>query len=203
MEDQQAQPTGWAQTVARDFLAPPYDRALRPAVTLVRQGDGWGCVIASLAMVTGQTYAEVKCDLHPAAYLPREGSSGGLPFSDALAYLAERGYASILRYRHCHVAAADREVWPPKPFADVHLCEVLASCSHCVVMLADGSVLDPWRGHVPSLAAYDRVIGVAGVWRVRDRLPDALLSPESPGRARPPICMCAATWEEANPMQDA
>lgn len=167
------------------------------SVALVRQGDAYGCVIASLAMVTGQTYAAVKADLHPYLYLPHGAGIGGLPPTVAEGYLVERGYALAKRYRHHEAAVCDRDVWPPRPFADMHLCEVATSGTHCVVMLADGAVLDPWSGIVPSLSHYSRVFSVTAVWRVRDPLPDAILNHASAGRALPSVCQCRVTWDDA------
>jgi hypothetical protein len=154
-------------------------------------------MIASLAMITGQTYAQVKADLHPWLYLPRGegGGCGGIGETEAEGYLAERGFAWSSRFRHFHAGVCDRAAWPPQPWADVHLCTVVTSMAHAVVMLGDGSVLDPNRGVVGSLAAYSAVQTVRGVWRVRSVLPEAILHHEPSTLRRPStICMCKELW---------
>jgi len=73
------------------------------------------------------------------------------------------------RFHHDPVTARERPRWPPEPFAPVHwaLVEVAAG-GHAVVMLDDGSVLDPWDRSRTTLRhpAYLKVHSVTGVWPV-------------------------------------
>jgi hypothetical protein len=88
-------------------------------------------------------------------------------------YLAERGFAV------CRLFLRDlfhpRTVWPPEPFADTHLCHVKvwqgARNTHWVVMLGDGSVLDPGMAQPKRLTDYYEVYNVAAVVRVAMAFP--------------------------------
>lgn len=115
-------------------------------------------------MITGKTYAEVK-----AGFSERDWASaeGGIPSSTGgLAYLAEHGFAALTKYRHYAPRAVDRDVWPVEPFADVHLCTVMAERSHAVLLLRDGTVLDPNSPKPKRLSDYNRVDMIAGVFPV-------------------------------------
>lgn len=126
-------------------------------VRWVGQEDGNGCGIACLAMLSGHTYQEVRADFD--VTLMRS-------HVDYDQWLTEQGYALARRYRWWK--GAERAAWPPAPWADVHLCEVLVpgfvGGSHMVVMLADGTVLDPLsRESVRRLIDYECVYHVSAV----------------------------------------
>ena len=167
-----------------------------PPLRLVRQEDPWGCMFASLAMVMGLSYAEAKALVHP--YHFTKPGFNGINQTHMEGILSERGYAIAMRFLHFHSGAGDRDVWPPAPWADRHICEVHALSNggpHAVVLRADGRVFDPWHGEVESLARYPRVLWVAAVYRVRaDPLPDAVVGPEWAGIHRPRVCECANRW---------
>lgn len=141
----------------------------------VRQGHTFGCVLASLAMIGGETYAEVAaqypwvlerdggCDLDTVSfdYLWRHG------FAMQVVYPTEpRGACpsdiSVSEWRKRY----GRKPWPPAPWALAHLCQVETSQSHAVIMLADGSVLDPLDERPRRLADYARVMNVRGVFDI-------------------------------------
>src|SRR5687768_6825776 len=94
----------------------------------IPQVDSHGCCIATLAMITNQTYEAVK-----------DGFSSfdntGVGEHRLYAYLAEHGYATAVKYPTYSPNEARREVWPPEPFADVHIVQVItkANTPHCVV----------------------------------------------------------------------
>lgn len=122
----------------------------------VAQEDSRGCVLASLAMLTGQTYAEVKAGFADWA--------GGISLLfDGFTYLAEHGYAVAPKYIHYHPLKKNRDPWPVEPFADVHLCEVITSQAHAVVLLRDGTVLDPNTPEPRRLTDYVKVNVIAGI----------------------------------------
>lgn len=162
--------------------------------TLVRQEDAWGCMIASCAMVLGKSYQETKALVHPWFGQRLERSGIGMSEMDGL--LVEHGFAVSRRFEHYHVACCHRPIWPPSPWADVHICEVITSMAHAVVMLADGRILDPYYGERASLAEYSRVLWVASVHRVSAPLPE-FVAPDDPARKKPTVCMCAEAWEGA------
>jgi hypothetical protein len=135
-------------------------------------------VLASLAMLTGVTYAEVLaeypwvvatngCDLDSISYdfLWRHG------FALQLVYPSRpeinRDPSGDMAERRARYA---RRPWPPEPWAPAHLCLVKTSQAHAVVMLPNGSVLDPMSPAPRRLSDYDDVLNVRGVWDVRDGL---------------------------------
>lgn len=125
----------------------------------VRQQDSQGCVLAVLAMITGKSYAEVKT-----GFRLRDWNAEGVGLMhDGLAYLAEHGYAAAVKYRHYLPFPQHRDRWPVAPFADVHVCEVITTQPHAVVMLRDGTVLDPNTPERQRLSNYKGVNVIAGV----------------------------------------
>lgn len=151
-------------------------------VQWIEQEDPHGCGVAALAMILGRTYAEVKAMLS-AQNWQREGAT--IWVWDAL--LANEGYAVARKYRHDAARDCMREVWPPEPFAPIHLCLVRYprfTRGHMVVLLADGTVLDPLTPEPRTLDWYDDVDHVAGIARldwVEVKQPSP--SPHEPARA--------------------
>ncbi len=132
----------------------------------VRQEDTNGCGIACLAMITGKTYLEVRDEL-----VYYDGS--GLANHIIDEYLADHGYAVARKFEASHwqqkkYGRTTREQWPVEPFADVHLCQVetWSDTNHFVVMLRDGTILDPYNEHIHSLDAYKDVWNIAGIVKV-------------------------------------
>jgi hypothetical protein len=122
---------------------------------LVRQGHANGCALAALAMVTGQTYDEVVTDFTerwPGE--PLNLDERGLYHGDTEWYLAINGYG----WKH--------DPWPPQPFAPVHIAAVRqpSGNQHYVVLTGDGTVLDPLDDQPKSLASWERVNNVMGIW---------------------------------------
>lgn len=118
-------------------------------------------------MIVGKSYAEVKAETGD-CYL-----DGGSQFP-ADQYLTEHGFAIGRIYRYDQFRKVDgrnqvREVWPIPPFAPVHLCmvHVVQSMGHLVVMLSDGTVLDPLNSSPRQLSNYLSVEYIAGIWKVR------------------------------------
>ena len=130
------------------------------SVAWVRQDDEWGCGAACLAMITGQSYADV------AATFAHSFARSGLDYMRCDSWLVERGYATGRKFRHDH-NWHERMPWPPDPWGELHLCCVDVSegspRSHFVLMRADGSVLDPLTPERKRLADYHRVLNVAVV----------------------------------------
>ena len=140
-------------------------------VQRVNQEHAGGCGIAVLAMLTGKTYQQVASDfaqpLEDGQVLNLNHASPIIRDMDR--YLAERGYAVCRLY--LRDLFQSRLPWPPKPFADVHLCFVKVSQGsrriHAVVMLGDGTVLDPAYPEHYRLIDYYQVYHVAAVICVR------------------------------------
>jgi hypothetical protein len=130
-------------------------------VRLVRQEDKYGCAVASLAMVTGKSYAEVR------AAFSHDFTKEGVVFFAWEEYLTHSGYAVARKMQYDALKKSTREPWPAEPFAGVHICEVLTDAGgHVVVMLRDGTVLDPATDEPRRLADYKSVNFVTGVYKV-------------------------------------
>jgi hypothetical protein len=133
---------------------PSGETIIRPA--WVRQEDERGCGPACFAMLTNRTYAGAV------SMLRGKFERQGISHFELDQYLAEEGYAVARRY--LRVAGADRKAWPVAPFADVHLCQVrTAGGGHFVLMLRDGTVLDPLDPTPTRLDAYVQVDNIAAV----------------------------------------
>lgn len=132
-------------------------------VRWVRQEDHCGCVVASLAMVTGRSYAEVR-----AWFSGSDFERHGITYDDAMAYLGDHGIPCVRRFRwlpgHASVGAQrPRPDWPA-PFAPVHLVAVNGS-RHVVVLLEHGqTVLDPMLEQPRRFADVGDVSYMLGVW---------------------------------------
>ena len=142
-------------------------------VAWVGQEDAHGCALAALAMVTSKTYAYVKQwfveRMPPDFDLARHGITH-YPQDD---YLTEHGFCTVRKCRG-HYNVARTTGWPPEPFGRAHLCSVdNPGGGHMVVMLRDGTVLDPLTPTPTTLAAWGeaRVNYVHAVYYVGD-LPD-------------------------------
>lgn len=136
-------------------------------VRWVRQEDGAGCGAATLAMLTGRTYHEARDlidSLWPNVKDWTADGNGSNEFDlDRCLYadgaFIQRRYSS---WRDNGTAA----ILPfPDPFAPLHYCMVRQPSNnyHFVVMLADGSVLDPMREGTFTLDEWPEVAQVVGV----------------------------------------
>lgn len=131
----------------------------------VSQRDAWGCGIASLSMVTGLSYDEIR-DEFVSLGKTFEGERAGLHEVDLEQFLADHGFAVGKKYRW-HGVNIQRPTWPAAPFAPVHICSVRNPGGwHFVVMLEDGRVLDPIDDSPKTIAAWPEVGYVMGVWKV-------------------------------------
>lgn len=133
-------------------------------VRWVEQEEGKGCAVACVAMLLGLCYWQART-----LFRDFDPNEGVLPL-DVIRALGEYGWASIEKHPHYSPERRDRPHWPVKPFAPVHLCQVITGGWHAVLMLEDGTVFDPLRDPVVHgtvrLSDYGRVLSVAGLWRV-------------------------------------
>lgn len=134
------------------------------AAVRVQQPNDYGCMIACCAMVVGKTYEQVEAELHA-----RGDRRGAINEIICEQYIGEHGFAGFKKYKHDTVANKTRDEWPPRPFAPIHVCLVdVTAGPHGVVMLADGTVLDPWSEARTTLAHpdYKAVHNVVGYWGI-------------------------------------
>ena len=137
-------------------------------VTYVPATEDNACMVACLAMVTGKTFDEVFRDMDK--YWKNEGHSMGTSDDAWIAYLSAHGYA-IQDIDHEYTPDERLiEPWPIRPFAPIHIVFVFSEGSHAVVMLEDGTILDPTDIHYKSRHEYHRVYRIVGVWKVREPL---------------------------------
>jgi hypothetical protein len=136
---------------------------MRHRVQLVRQRGDKDCGIAVLAMITGQGYEEIR------SRIPLiDGEFGGVFGVHLKQYLEGAGFATV--EKHLFHLNKRRNPWPPLPFAPLHYCEVVPGKGklHWVVMLADGTVLDPIADEPRWLSDYMEVNCVTGVYPVSE-----------------------------------
>jgi hypothetical protein len=91
----------------------------------------------------------------------------GLLMGDILRVLGENGWAVQEKWPHYSPAGTGRPWWPLRPWAPLHLCAVHSDGWHCVVMLPDGTVLDPLTPRPRRLTHYHEVYEMVGLWRVQ------------------------------------
>ena len=133
---------------------------------LVRQKLKYDCGVASLSMATGIIYSKVKKYFHPHNF-----SKDGITNYAIDSFLHDHGFSisNICKYRG-FANAKIRKPWPPKPFADIHICQVLVSklypMAHFIVMLKDGSVYDPAFSKIRKISDYYKVYNVTGIYKM-------------------------------------
>lgn len=137
----------------------------KSVVDWVRQEEPEGCYIAALAMVTGKSYWEVRSQI-------TEFKAMGLLLAEGDQYLVDNGFAVARKYKWVMYTNSKRDIWPPEPWADVHLCFVRPTKQiaegHCIVLLGDGCVLDPAIPEPRRLTDYYSVHNVTGVTRINN-----------------------------------
>jgi hypothetical protein len=137
----------------------------------VSQEDPMGCTVASVAMLAGCSYCEVREAVHP-------DWDGQEPLNEASLHqwLEAQGFEIICECRYFRPSRERNPEhavgpWPPEPFAPLHWVSVTVHAhsrfGHSVVMLADGTVLDPETPAPRRLTDYFRVDQVRGVYRPR------------------------------------
>lgn len=135
--------------------------SLFPFTRWVSQADAEGCGLATLAMIVGKSYAEVKTEVDAgdptAGGKPRDWTTNGCTHYSLDRYLAMHGYFIQRRY----------ESWglPLEPFAPIHYASVQqpSNRGHFVCVLANGDVLDPMREGVYKLSDWQKVNQLVGI----------------------------------------
>jgi hypothetical protein len=129
-------------------------------VRWVGQVERNSCAIACLAMLLGVDYAEAR------SRIPTFDPAVGTALSDVLRVLGENGWAYVEKWSDYSPAARPRPRWPLPPFAPVHICAVRTPGWHAVVMMRDGTVLDPLHPAPRRLDTYVDVLQITGLWRI-------------------------------------
>lgn len=127
-------------------------------VDWVKQEHDHGCGAATFAMLTNRTYAGAVATIKT----HDRWHEGGVTHFTIDQYLAEDGFAVARRFTH--VDGVARDIWPVEPFAEAHYCTVSSAMgTHFVVLLRDGTVLDPADPRPRRLTDYERVWNIAAV----------------------------------------
>jgi hypothetical protein len=113
-------------------------------------------------MVLGCTYEEAAAKL---ASDPSIFDTQGNGYHVMESQLVQHGFAISRKWRVYQPGNQQRDSWPCEPFAALHWCEVIAGPrgAHAVIMLGDGTVLDPMSDEPKTLADYSEVNFVAAV----------------------------------------
>lgn len=145
----------------------------------VGQKDHGGCAAATAAMIIGCSYEEAKAqiDASPCHDKPIDWNVGTshIEVDYVLGEHGWFGHRVYLSWQQQVMVVGDQPpywelkpggVWPPEPFAQIHYATVThGKFYHFVVMLADGTVLDPMQpGHF-SLDDWPTVSNVRGLVR--------------------------------------
>jgi hypothetical protein len=130
----------------------------------VQQQSPDGCGIATLAMLTDQTYEAVLADLKADPFYVKAGAwhEGHSTNQGVLEhYLGHKlGWFHRVQYE----VWVGAEHWPPEPFAPLHWAQVIqeSNNAHFVAMDSRGVVYDPLREGVYRLTDWSRVNHVMG-----------------------------------------
>lgn len=131
----------------------------------IQQQDLMGCGIACAAMIRGFSYADTRdLFIRLGGDESRLTQRAGIDTCQMEELLLICGFALARKYRFNQFTNNERDAWPPEPFADLHLCQVrVGNRGHFVVMLKDGTVLDPAATGQKQLSSYEQVDFVAAV----------------------------------------
>jgi hypothetical protein len=133
-----------------------------PSIVYVAQREDTDCVIACLAMVTGQTYDEVMHDMIPFWDLYRERGVSDRMFYE---YLGEKNYCVSNITKFYSPQQIERTPWPVAPFAPVHVVGTMdEGYYHSVVMDWRGIIHDPSDMSAVGLHEYEEVYEIVGIW---------------------------------------
>lgn len=139
----------------------------------VAQPNGYGCAIACCAMILGKSYEAMEqwfLDAGCSRKRLEQGVWDGMYHSA----MAQHGFSYVQHY-HCEaISQVKRSGWPLAPFAPVHIVTThVAAGYHAIVMLADGSVLDPFKRERTTLAHpdYREVSSVTGFYPIIKEAP--------------------------------
>lgn len=129
----------------------------------IGQEDSLGCLGATLAMVLGISYQEAVQKF------------GGIPPRDGHTYycdqwdqiLIDEGWSIARKWKYTQPGNRERAIWPPEPWADLHECEVdTGMMSHSVLMLGNGTIIDPLTREPKKLSDYVRVLSIAALFKL-------------------------------------
>ncbi len=125
-----------------------------------------GCAPACIAMILGWEYDEVI------KYFQQDFDEDGITHDVAIDFIADQGYSAITKssagYTHRNFLRDELL----KPFAPIHFVSVKpwgdSTNGHAIVMLEDGSILDPYDSKKPmTIEQVYRIKEITGFWDER------------------------------------
>lgn len=128
----------------------------------VAQEESGGCMVATIAMIVGKTYAEIRA-------MCEDSYQDGIHWIIAADILADLGYATMSRYHHHPRLKSERGIWPCAPFAPAHFIVLEATQGpHAVAADAFMKVFDPFKRERESLAHpdYGKIHHIEGIFKV-------------------------------------
>ena len=129
------------------------------SIRRVLQEDTNGCGLACLAMITDQTYQQVKTEV---THIGQHGISVHCIES----YLVDRGYALSWKYLYRGYTNQRRDEWPPALWANVHIAQVrIPNGSHFIVVLFNGEVLDPLTPAARRFEDYTEIDNIVAIYK--------------------------------------
>lgn len=130
----------------------------------LRQDDENDCVLATCAMIMDESIDSIR-DKFSNSYCNR----CGITDETMTMMLNEHGFGTMWKWKWYEPQKQYRNIWPPEPFAEVHLGKVRvlsnSRLSHSIVMLKDGTVWDPEQDEEKRLTDYEEVLGICGIVR--------------------------------------
>lgn len=145
---------------------------------LILQPEKSGCALAAVAMVVQQPYATVR----QYVTLERDYTGEGTYEREIYELLNHFGFSYQRKEKLVQRLGGTTAPWPPAPWAPLHVAMVrnLTDVAyHYVVMLQDGTIMDPWWGVVQGLHRYPSILSVSAVYPVVPPTPEAPTVPEA------------------------
>lgn len=126
----------------------------------VRQERDYGCAVACIAMITGESYSDVE------GCFKENFDKQALSLDAARVFLCDHGYAAIEKVCYGYMDVRQSNKRMAVPFAPTHMVTVMpyinARYSHSVVMDAKGRVYDPAHPEIRDFKTYYSIVAVTG-----------------------------------------
>lgn len=130
------------------------------SIQWVQQEDAMGCGIACVAMIAGISYQSV------AVMVSQPIRQQGMTHYTVMDLLHRFAIPYQFLWRTDQLRQAQRNPWPPLPFANAHIVQV---DNHYIVWTLDNKILDPARPIPLPLDAYETPRSILGCWPISQK----------------------------------
>lgn len=129
---------------------------------MIPQKHKYGCGISCIAEILLTSYNKIHAEFPTIDF-----NKSGLVIDAICNYLGDRNYAYIKKSLYRAVPnTPPREVWPPEPFAPIHIAQVqIGKNSHFVIMREGGEIECP-SDKIKSFEQCDRVVCLVGFFNI-------------------------------------